>query len=54
MDAMRQVAEVVAELACGLFVGAAIYVTIVEHPAGMQCGVELPATDFLPAIAEPP
>jgi len=30
---MRQIAEFVAVLACGLFAGAAAYVSLVEHPA---------------------
>jgi hypothetical protein len=30
---MRQFAEFVAVLACGLFTGAAVYVSLVEHPA---------------------
>jgi hypothetical protein len=46
---MRQIAEFVAVLACGLFVGAAIYVSLVEHPARMECGVELAATEFPPS-----
>lgn len=28
---------------------AAIYITFVEHPARMQCGVELAATEFAPS-----
>jgi len=46
---MRQIAEFVAVLACGLFVGAAVYVSLVEHPARMECGVELAATAFPPS-----
>lgn len=46
---MRQTAEFVAVLACGLFVGAAVYVSLVEHPARMECGVELAATEFRPS-----
>jgi hypothetical protein len=46
---MRQIAEFVAVLACGLFVGAAVYVSLVEHPARMECGVELAATEFPPS-----
>jgi len=41
---MRQVAEFVAVLACGLFTGAAVYISLVEHPARMKCGVEVAAT----------
>jgi hypothetical protein len=46
---MRQIAEFVAVLACGLFAGAAVYITFVEHPARMQCGGELAATEFAPS-----
>jgi len=35
---MRQIAEFVAVLSCSLFTGAAVYVSLVEHPARMQCG----------------
>ena len=43
---MRQIAELVAVLACGLFAGAAVYVNLVEHPARVECGVELAANEF--------
>src|SRR5438128_9898856 len=46
---MRQIAKFVAVLACGLFAGAAVYVSLVEHPARMACGVELAATEFPPS-----
>lgn len=46
---MRQIAEFVAVLSCSLFAGAAVYVNLVEHPARMECGVELAATEFLPS-----
>jgi hypothetical protein len=46
---MRQIAEFVAVLACGLFAGAAAYVSLVEHPARMEYGVELAATEFPPS-----
>jgi hypothetical protein len=46
---MRQVAEFIAVLACAVFTGAAVYITFVEHPARMQCGVELAATEFAPS-----
>jgi hypothetical protein len=29
-----------------MFTGAAIYITFIEHPARMQCGVEIAATEF--------
>jgi hypothetical protein len=36
-------------LACTLFAGAALYVSLVEHPARMECGTELAATVFGPS-----
>jgi hypothetical protein len=46
---MRQIAEFVAVLSCSLFTGAAIYVNLVEHPARIECGVEIAATEFRPS-----
>jgi anthrone oxygenase-like protein len=46
---MRQIAEFVAVLACSLFTGASIYINLVEHPARMECGVEIAATEFSPS-----
>jgi hypothetical protein len=46
---MHQIAEFIAVLSCALFTGAAVYNTFVEHPARMQCGVELAATEFAPS-----
>jgi len=46
---MRQIAEFVAVLACGLFTGAAVYINVVEHPARMECGVEIAAAEFPPS-----
>jgi hypothetical protein len=46
---MRQVAEFIAVLACSLFAGAAVYINLVEHPARIECGVELAATEFPPS-----
>ena len=41
--------ELIATLCAGLFAGAAIYITLVEHPARMECGTELAATEFGPS-----
>jgi Domain of unknown function (DUF4440)/Anthrone oxygenase len=41
--------EAVAVLCAGLFAGAAIYITLVEHPARLECGTELAATEFGPS-----
>jgi len=46
---MQQIAEFISVLACALFTGAAVYINLVEHPARMQCGVELAATEFAPS-----
>src|SRR5262249_33505941 len=46
---MRQIPEFVAVLSCSLFTGAAVYVSLVEHPARIQCGVEIAATEFPPS-----
>lgn len=46
---MRQIAEFVAVLACSIFTGAALYLSFVEHPARMECGVEIAATQFPPS-----
>jgi hypothetical protein len=47
--AMRQIVEFIAFLACAMFTGAAVYITFVEHPARMQCGTEIAATEFAPS-----
>lgn len=41
--------ELIATLCAGLFAGAAIYVTLVEHPARLECGTELATTEFGPS-----
>jgi hypothetical protein len=46
---MRQIAECVAVLACSLFTGAALYISLVEHPARMECGIEVAAVEFSPS-----
>lgn len=38
--------QIVAGLSIGLFAGAALYVTLVEHPARMECGLEVATTEF--------
>jgi len=40
---------VVSTLAAGLFAGAAIYVTVVEHPARVSCGTDLAVREFAPS-----
>ncbi len=41
--------ETLATLSAGLFAGAAIYITAVEHPARMECGTELAIRQFAPS-----
>lgn len=46
---MIEASEWIAIWAAGLFSGAALYITLVEHPARMQCGTLLAATEFGPS-----
>jgi hypothetical protein len=46
---MRQIAEFFAVLVCGVFTGAALYISFVEHPARIECGVAMAATEFPPS-----
>jgi hypothetical protein len=41
--------ELIATLSAGLFAGAAIYINLVEHPARLECGVELALREFGPS-----
>jgi hypothetical protein len=41
--------EILATLACGMFAGAAVYVSFVEHPARLSCGVQLALTEWKPS-----
>ena len=40
---------IVAVISAGLFSGAAIYITAVEHPARLSCGTELALREFAPS-----
>jgi hypothetical protein len=46
---MRQIAEFVAVLSCSLFTGASVYINLLEHPARVEYGVEIAATEFPPS-----
>jgi Domain of unknown function (DUF1772) len=46
---MRSAFEFLALCSCGLFAGAALYVSLVEHPARMSCGVVAAITEFRPS-----
>ncbi len=41
--------EALATVAAGIFAGAALYISLVEHPARMECGTNLAATVFAPS-----
>jgi hypothetical protein len=43
------IAMLIATVAAGLFAGAAVYVTAVEHPARMECGQILAIKEFGPS-----
>src|SRR5882762_1428099 len=49
MPSPLALSESLALLASGLFTGAALYVSFVEHPARMQCGTRLAITEFAPS-----
>ena len=40
---------IIATLAAGLFAGAAVYITAVEHPARVSCGTEVALREFAPS-----
>ena len=40
---------IVATLASGVFAGAAVYVSVVEHPARVSCGTEVAVQEFVPS-----
>jgi hypothetical protein len=41
--------EIVSTLSAGLFAGAAIYINLVEHPARVECGIEMALREFAPS-----
>jgi Domain of unknown function (DUF1772) len=49
MESFRMIAEIGALLCTGLFAGAALYITLVEHPARMECGTESALAEFGPS-----
>ena len=46
---MIDVARALATIAAGVFAGAAIYINVAEHPARLECGTLLAATEFGPS-----
>ena len=47
----RQGAEVVATLCCAVFFGAAVYISLVQHPAALETGSEFAVRFFAPMYA---
>ena len=43
------VLELIALLCTGLFAGAAVYITLVEHPARLECGPAVALAEFRPS-----
>jgi hypothetical protein len=41
--------DVIACLCAGLFAGAAIYISLVEHPARLECGTAVAVAEFRPS-----
>jgi hypothetical protein len=46
---MLAATQFVATLCGAVFTGAAIYITLVEHPARMSCGTKIAATEWVPS-----
>lgn len=46
---MIMIAALLATLAAGLFAGAALYVSLVEHPARLRCGTRIGVAEFGPS-----
>jgi len=46
---MRLAFEFLTTLCTALFAGAAVYISLVEHPARMECGTRLAVTEFGPS-----
>ena len=43
------VPEILTTLTCGIFAGAALYISFVEQPARLSCGITLAATEWRPS-----
>jgi hypothetical protein len=46
MESILYLAPLLATFCCSMFAGATVYISLVEHPARMECGTELAATEF--------
>jgi uncharacterized membrane protein len=49
MELIDKITQLLATFCCSMFAGAALYINLVEHPARMECGTELAATQFSPS-----
>ena len=49
MELIDRIGQILATLCCSIFAGASLYINLVEHPARMECGTELAATEFAPS-----
>jgi hypothetical protein len=49
MEAIQNIAQFLATFCCSVFAGAAVYITLVEHPARVECGTEVATTEFAPS-----
>jgi drug/metabolite transporter (DMT)-like permease len=48
MHMLQALAQFLTVLSCGLFAGAAMYITLVERPARRECTTEVAVTEFRP------
>lgn len=46
---MLSLVQLIAILSTALFAGAALYVSLVEHPARMRCSIEVAVAEFVPS-----
>ncbi len=46
---MNTILALIAACSSGIFAGAAIYISLVEHPARLECGPALAVTEFAPS-----
>lgn len=48
-DGIKMITGMIATVCAGLFAGAAIYINLVEHPARIECGMDLALREFGPS-----
>jgi hypothetical protein len=49
LEYIQEVCRFLATFCCGLFAGAATYISFVEHPARMECGTVIAVAQFAPS-----